>query len=197
MEYYTNTNERGGSWEYTGMMVNGKPHGCGKFTVHLSTGLTYSYLGNWVEGCKEGPFMIEIPKYNKLISKIYKNDEPIDRSHTIYYTDQSGKYVGDVVRFNATGNGVYTDSCRKYEGEFLNDKFHGYGVLTYHDYMPRIEGHFEHGECVGFCKIYTDDAYHEGIYGVDFVINNGNLHVIKKRKSDEVDTSSSKRIRIS
>ena len=75
------------------------------------------------------------------------------------------KYYGDFVDGNFDGNGKIYYKYREisyYEGEFKDNKRHGYGKYYYKDKL-KYEGEFKNDEYDGKGKIYyKDGSYYEG-----------------------------------
>eukprot|EP00032_Breviata_anathema_P001084 JZ551567.1.p1 GENE.JZ551567.1~~JZ551567.1.p1 ORF type:complete len:185 (+),score=1.11 JZ551567.1:27-581(+) len=78
--------------------------------------------------------------------EILETEEPrlSEGSGTFYY-DANVKYVGEWKRKEGVvvreGKGTHIDNDRVYEGEFVNDRMQGFGVMTFPD-GSRYEGEF-------------------------------------------------------
>jgi hypothetical protein len=68
------------------------------------------------------------------------------------------KYIGQFTKGNPNGKGKMTfQDGRYYEGEFLNGKFHGQGIM-YLDAHVKIKGKWRDGYCVNDTPFVTTKA---------------------------------------
>ena len=66
-------------------------------------------------------------------------------------------YFGEVKNFKKNGKGIETCEEYRYEGEFLNNLWHGQGRLEFLESTDIYEGHFTNGKITGkFLFIWTN-----------------------------------------
>lgn len=115
-------------------------------------------------------------------AKEHPSAEPAKLSHvsiqqTLALPD--GQYVGDVVDEKPNGRGTLTyhpgHERKKYEGQWINGKFHGRGVLWYSN-GRKEEGQWENGLQHGQGLIFfPDGAKYEGSFVHDKRYGQGNI----------------------
>jgi hypothetical protein len=144
--------ERSGT--YTGTLENGLPNGIGKFYRANPEGLWWHYEGEFANGQFHGEGIIT-----------WENGRTLQ-----------GTYVDSVLN----GKGIYTtvnsdgEVIIRYEGWFVNGKYHGEGTLEYTDQngIPSVYvGNFVDNVFHGEGRIYRRGQHsHEGVF------ENGDLH---------------------
>jgi hypothetical protein len=143
-EFKEVTNEKGD--KYVGEMLNGVKHGHG--TYNLKDG--YTYIGYWDKGVLTGEGVLTLPAGDRYEGEF--KDYLRDGFGTYYFAD-GNKYVGQWSKGNQT-KGVFFfnshDESKKgdrYEGEFVDSKFHGQGTYYYAN-GESFTGQWTHGRKV-------------------------------------------------
>jgi len=117
---------------------------------------------------QKGEFFLDEEKEKKYVGMLRKY-KPNGKG-TLYIKGKRNnkykiKYYGDFVDGNFDGNGKIYYKYREisyYEGEFKDNKRHGYGKYYYKDKL-KYEGEFKNDEYDGKGKIYyKDGSYYEG-----------------------------------
>jgi hypothetical protein len=115
---------------YTGQFIDGLFHGQGKFEVEDG----FVYEGDFQEGFRHGQGKLKVP-INDTSHEYFK-----DVGFEIY----EGDFRDDLL--NGYAKAIYSDGIT-YEGQWMNGKKCGRGVLRRHDY--EIAGVFEEDLLVG------------------------------------------------
>ena len=185
------------NYEYDGDFLNGKYHGFGKL-MYCHTG--YEYNGDFVNGLKNGKghYEDDLIEYNGewkhdkkhgygvyKISKYIEIDNDTDNMYTEIF---EGQMVDDMMN-----KGKYIDRHgNKYDGEFVDNKYHGYGTMIYIKNNKVYEGTWKNGMKNGKGKVYNNDnSCYEAIWEDDKIVTKS-----KKRIRDYIDTSTDKKKKI-
>lgn len=150
---------------YTGSMVDGEPHGRGKYVYN--SGSVYEgaflrgyfhgtgeytskeknrWIGTYVLGKLEGEAKLIFSDGGRFQGR-YENDVR-EGFGTMMWADGS-RYSGDFRGGQRTGYGIYTwPDGSSYEGEFLEGEMHGIGTKHYTD-GSSYEGQFSRGKLQG------------------------------------------------
>jgi len=124
------------------------------------------YLGEKVNGQKEG---LGLEIYSKSKAKYFgyfKNDERVNIGHfKINNRDESHSYFGFVNGIHAEGFGWYQNKKKAiyYEGMWLNSKKEGIGIEINYDDKSEYKGYFKNGKkCgIGYCS-WNDKSNYSG-----------------------------------
>jgi hypothetical protein len=123
----TGTLSSGNTILYSGEFLNGKKHGYGEEIIPESKG-SDRYVGQFREGRRQG--------------------------RGVYYFANGGKYEGELVRDQFTGDGSFeSPNGDRYVGQFRNGQFAGEGIYTFANGNVVQEGVFENGKFVRAAKI--------------------------------------------
>jgi len=123
----TGTLSSGNTILYSGEFLNGKKHGYGEEIIPESNG-SDRYVGQFREGRRQG--------------------------RGVYYFANGGKYEGELVRDQFTGDGSFeSPNGDRYVGQFRNGQFAGEGIYTFANGNVVQEGVFENGKFVRAAKI--------------------------------------------
>ncbi len=133
---------------YEGGVLNGVPHGKGKYTYNNGN----VFEGEFVNGKRMGMGVLKVKDGGELSGqfvngRIHGKGKDILKSGDVYvgefkdgerngkgtYTFKSGSvYVGEFIDGKINGRGEFKYAIGdSYKGEFVNEKRHGYGVYTY------------------------------------------------------------------
>lgn len=139
--------------DYDGRIVDGLPHGQG--IMHFSAYSPYAlYIGSFASGSWDGQGRIFYRCRYKIKDTTYER-----------YNNKQ-EYVGDLKNGMRHGKGVMTyhsdhrEKWAKYEGEFINDKLSGQGILHF---IPgngplRFEGTFRDDDSLSGAYIYDSES---------------------------------------
>lgn len=134
-----------GKGKYEGEFSEGIMHGYGRLEVPISNIGRATYLGNWVQGKRQGRGTYWNGKGNLYIGQ-WQNDlrhgvgtyvvnlpRWTDNLYTEFWMQQNTEnYTGDFVNDHYSGQGTYRwQSGSKYTGGFFANEKHGYGTFYY------------------------------------------------------------------
>lgn len=123
----------------TGCMEGNCADGFGKYVYTNG----YIYEGNWKEGLRCGPGILNTPDDEKY-DGMWENDAFHGQGTYIWNT--GSKYTGEWKNGVRDGYGIYFyPNGDKYTGYFKNNQFHGKGKYTWADGTSQ-EGIYENGE---------------------------------------------------
>ena len=159
--------------KYEGQLnENSLPHGFGKLTEGNGT-----YIGEWVEGKKEGYGKLIYAPVNDSSSggvfrKEYEGTFQAELSHgygKCFYTDES-EYVGEWNSNQRHGYGkFYFSNGPHYEGQWNRGLQHGYGMYSW-SRSEKYEGEWVLGKMHGYgLRTWVDGkAYMRGTFIITF-----------------------------
>jgi hypothetical protein len=131
---------------YVGEVLNGKPHGKGKFT-YLNKFSHQFFDGEFKDGFINGKGILKY-RNGKICEGKWENGKMNGYGKITFIT--GGILEGIFVNGNLSGEGkritVYGDF---YEGDFLNGQFHGFGTCKYSNgsvYQGEWQNGTQHGE---------------------------------------------------
>ena len=174
---------------YIGPLNNGKMHGKGIIYFKNSD---IKYKGDFVNDKKEGMgkyffyqqemFVIENEKIFYFIKGDYyygqwKNDKMNGKGILVLKGDRI-KYEGEFVNNKFEGYGkYYFESGKYYIGQWLNDMQHGKGKIYDKNGKVILEGDFKYDHLDGIAKIFLSDGnYYIGQYKEGKAHNEGKLY---------------------
>ena len=163
----------GDEGRYTGIMLDGLPHGEG--TMHYSDGR--SYTGKWRNGRWHGQGRAKFVNGDVFTGK-YERDRRHGKGR--YEWSDGRVYDGEFVRNQRHGHGAYTwPDGASYIGEFVDGQRHGEGCYRFADGSV-YKGEWQNGKYdgIGECVWASGRKYHgewragkaQG-YGVEFRSN--------------------------
>lgn len=110
-------------------------------------------------------------KVNSETKKTNKVEEPVvaeiqNQPQIVTKTYSIGTYTGSMVSGQRHGEGVFAwNNGDRYEGNFVNNKMSGRGVLYSKNRKFRYEGYFSNDDFNGQGVYYHDDGWrHEGVF---------------------------------
>ncbi len=165
-EHFTGdaTNLRTRSGIYTGPMVDGQPHGRGKYVYNSGA----IYEGEFVRGEYHGQGVYTDKEKNRRIGTFVR--DKLEGEAKIIYADGGrfqGRFENDVRE--GFGTMMWEDGSR-YSGDYRDGQRTGYGTYFWPD-GTYYEGEFLNGQCHGLgTKTQPDGTSYEGQY------RNGNSH---------------------
>lgn len=150
-----------GKGSYVGEFSEGEFHGYGRLEVPISFLENEVYVGNWVEGKREGRGKHWNGEGNLYIgqwesdrrhgqgSYFFKLSEWDENAHTEFWLKENTEnYTGEFVNGHYQGQGTYRWSDgRKYVGGFFASEKHGHGTFYYATGTARPQ-YWEYGEFV-------------------------------------------------
>jgi hypothetical protein len=91
-------------------------------------------------------------------------------------------YIGMFDKGQRNGHGVFTSSKLQYTGDWLDGKYHGYGVLKIPTKNLTYKGQFHHGARDGQGEECTDDGtiLHQGLWRRDRPIKQGDVLLLEE-----------------
>lgn len=123
-------------------------------TGTLASGSTILYSGEFLNGKKHGYGEEIIPEANGSDRYVGQFREGRRHGRGIYYFANGGKYEGELVRDQFTGDGSFeSPNGDRYVGQFRNGQFAGEGIFTFANGNVVQEGVFENGKFVRAAKI--------------------------------------------
>ena len=123
-------------------------------TGTLASGHTILYSGEFLNGKKHGYGEEIIPEVNGSDRYVGQFREGRRHGRGIYYFANGGKYEGELVRDQFTGDGSFeSPNGDRYVGQFRNGQFAGEGIYTFANGNVVQEGVFENGKFVRAAKI--------------------------------------------
>ncbi len=123
-------------------------------TGTLASGNTILYSGEFLNGKKHGYGEEIIPEVNGSDRYVGQFREGRRHGRGIYYFANGGKYEGELVRDQFTGDGSFeSPNGDRYVGQFRNGQFAGEGIYTFANGNVVQEGVFENGKFVRAAKI--------------------------------------------
>lgn len=132
---------------YIGFLNNGKKHGKGVFLFYHYRSKTFvgKYMGSWKDDMPTGEGTFFDKDGHVIIQDSFTNDEILSAENLQY------KYEGELVNGKRDGFGILKNLATGnfiYVGEWQNGLYHGQGVL--YDYMfKKYEGEFYQGQFHG------------------------------------------------
>ena len=126
---------------YKGYFKNGLRHGKGKLTSFGDYSIDYE--GDWIDDKKEG---YGIYKKYGMYPQPYRNIPSIYEGH----------FINDM--FNGKGKYTYYHGDT-YDGSFLNNKRHGFGIMCYTSTGKKYEGDWKEDMKYGPGKLYNRDGH--------------------------------------
>jgi len=132
---------------YDGTWNNGKRHGTGSYSYSDNT----KYEGDWVNDKIEG--------------------------HGVLYTESNKiSYDGQWKDSKKSGKGVMYNSKGVYEGNFVENEKHGYGIINYPD-GRKYEGNWDRDKVSGKGKMYySNGSIYEGNWKLNWRDGQGILY---------------------
>jgi hypothetical protein len=124
-----------GDLSYVGQTKRRSFHGDGKLYDNVSGDL---YNGNFKKGLKEGVGELHFYDGNKYVGNFFKDEI---HGNGMYICNNGYVYEGEFVLGYLMGKGkIYDiDGCLLYEGDFINNYPHGFGV-SYHNNKIKYVG---------------------------------------------------------
>ena len=142
--------------QYEGDFVNGEMNGNGKQLLYYYE----VYIGQFKNNKREGKGIIYYNNTN-FNKKRYEGEFHDDHITGIgkYYHENGFYTIGQFIQGIRNGQGKMYDINKKlyYDGNFVNDKFNGYGKI-YQKGVLYYEGNFENDEIQGKGKKYIYDG---------------------------------------
>ena len=146
---------------YKGFFKDGLKHGKGKFTTFGNYSIEYE--GDWVDDKKEG--------YG-LYRKYGMYPHPYRNIPNIY----KGEFLNDI--FNGKGKYTYYHGDT-YEGEYLDNKRHGFGIMYYNNKKTKYEGEWRDDMKYGPGKLYNKDGQcTEAIWEYDRIVSKSKKRMV-------------------
>ena len=158
---------------YTGDIMNGIPHGYGRY-IRVDTtdnnpfkipdpcnedgwGVSHKivYDGEWKDGKMEGNG--SLLAYNM--------------GNSLWYT-----YEGEWKDGLANGKGIYDNTQIRYEGSFVNGKFHGHGKIFNKYFRETYEGDWRDGNKEGTGTLINDRGKYVGEFRYNSFFGKGEYH---------------------
>ena len=141
---------------YTGVLLNGKPHGFG--IMEWQDGTTYD--GFWKQGLRDGHGTIKFEDDNSQPNRIveyrgeWEHDKPTRTG--IALSSDGLKYQGDLLNFTRHGKGTikYADESA-YVGDWKNGMRQGNGIMQYYNgftYTGEWNNDRQNGQGLLYCQ---------------------------------------------
>lgn len=141
---------------YTGSIKNGLPCGVGEFKTQNTDGVSWIYIGEWIDGHLEGKgtsFFDNGDIKTGTYSKDYLSGDKCLMSSS------AGTYFGELNNEIVSGKGTSLTLTERYVGEFKDNLYGGYGTL-YYENGQRYEGNFSNGQINGDGSFFFTDGSH-------------------------------------
>ena len=150
-----------GTGSYVGEFQDGEFHGYGRLEVPISYSDEEVYVGNWVNGARNGRGKHWDGEGNLYIGEWRNNKrhgqgsyfinlpEWQENRHTEFWLKENTEnYTGEFVNGHYHGQGTYRwADGQKYEGGFFASEKHGHGTFYYSTGSPRPQ-YWQYGELI-------------------------------------------------